>query len=76
MVLSLQSCDAKPKGLFQKPVHKKARRFIKRYEAEASSTNCNACRGKDATRGKYIKGNNDRCPGLVELACQLLEEFL
>lgn len=76
MILSLRYCEGKPKGLLEKPVHKKARLFIKRFEAEASSTNCNAMRDKDPHRGKYVRGNNERCTGFVELACRLLEEML
>jgi len=76
MVLSLRYCTGEPKGLLPKPVHKKARQFIKRFEAEAASTNCNAMRGKDPRKGKYVRGGNESCPGFVELACKLLEEML
>ena len=76
MVLSLRYCDARPKGMLEKPVHKKARLFLKRFEEEAGSHNCNAMRGFDPARGRYVKGNNEPCPGFVELACSLLEELL
>lgn len=76
MVLSLRYCTGEPKGLLPKPVHRKARTFIKRFEAETGSTNCNAMRGKDAMRGKYVKGNNESCPGFVELACRILDDML
>jgi len=76
MVLSLRFCDAKPKGLFQKPIHKKAREFLRRYEEMVGSVNCNAMRGHDPSSGKYVKGGNEACPGFVELACRLLEDSL
>jgi len=76
MVLSLRYCTGEPKGFFPKPVHRKARQFIKLFEAEASSTNCNAMRDRDPHKGRYTRGNNNRCPGFVELACKLLEEML
>lgn len=76
MVLSLRYCSGEPKGFFPKPVHRKAREFIKRFEAEAVSTNCNAMRGKDPHRGHYVKGENESCPGFVELACRILDDML
>ena len=76
MVLSLRYCDAKPKGMLEKPVHKKARLLLKRFQQEAGSHNCNAMRGFDPARGKYVRGKNEQCPGFVELACRLLEELL
>jgi len=76
MVLSLHYCTGMPKGMLEKPVHRKARQFIKRFEQEAGAHNCNAMRGKDPHKGKYVKGNNEACPGFVELSCRLLEEML
>ena len=76
MILSLRYCTGEPKGFLPKPVHRKARQFIKRFEAETVSTNCNAMRGFDPMKGHYVKGNNESCPGFVELACRLLEEML
>jgi len=76
MVLSLRYCTGEPKGFFPRPVHKKARQFIREFEKEAGSHNCNAMRGKDPHKGHYVKGKNESCPGFVELACRLLEEML
>ena len=76
MVLSLRFCTGEPKGILQKPVHKKARIFIKKFEQQAGTCNCNAMRGHDPNKGKYVKGNNKPCPGFVELTCKLLEEML
>lgn len=76
MVLSLRYCTGEPKGLLPKPIHKKARQFIQRYEQEVKSVNCNAMRGHDPNAGKYVKGNNERCTGFVGLACDILEAML
>ena len=75
VAIGLVMGSEKSGGRHRRKANKLAKKFMKDFEHEFGTSQCNPMRGKPAC-GTYKGGGNDICPRAVETAARLLEDIL